>query len=396
MKTCSYVWDLNNPNEPEVALNSPSPITNLCFNHKLTDTIGGGCANGIVGIWDARKGKDPVALSHVEKSHSDPVTHFQWQMTKTGQECVTVSTDGYAHFWDIRKLKEDRVESLAIKDFDSNGQEIQIGATTLENSPEAATKYIIGTEQGTLVIANKKPKKPVEISTRLGHNEKHLGPIYSIARNLQFPKVFMTMGDWSAKLWMDDLKTPLIKTKYHDSYISDGCFSPTRIGAFFLTRKDGWLDVWDYYYRQNEVAFSHKVSTAPLTSIKINYSGSGNQITGGKVAAIGDEDGTVTILELCESLYTMQKNERDIMTDIFTREMTKEKNLEALRRLQEMEKKRVPKDTAAIQKKIEERKAEEIAKVEERFAALLGEVSKQEPPKMEEPDNKDKEDDKKE
>jgi dynein intermediate chain 2 len=48
---------------------------------------------------------------------------------------------------------------------------------------------------------------------------------------------------------------------------------------------------------------------------------------GGKLAAIGDQDGTVTILELCESLYTMQKNEKDIMTDIFTREMTKEKNL---------------------------------------------------------------------
>ncbi len=106
----------------------------------------------------------------------------------------------------------------------------------------------------------------------------------------------MTMGDWSAKLWMDDLRTPLIKTKYHDSYISDGCFAPTRVGAFFLTRKDGWLDVWDYYYRQNQVAFSHKVSNAPLTSIKINYAGSGNQITGGKIAAIGDEDGTVTIL----------------------------------------------------------------------------------------------------
>ena len=72
----------------------------------------------------------------------------------------------------------------------------------------------------------------------------------------------------------------------------------------------------------------------------------------------------------------MQKNERDIMGDIFNREMVKEKNLEALRRLQEIEKKRVPKDMAAIQKKIEERKAEEIAKVEERFAALLGEVVK--------------------
>lgn len=161
----------------------------------------------------------------------------------------------------------------------------------------------------------------------------------------------MSVGDWSAKIWMDDLRTPLVKTRYHSSYLSDGCFSPTRVGAFFLTRKDGWLDVWDYYYRQNEIAFSHKVSDAPLTCIKISYVGSGNQIVGGKFAAIGDQDGTVTILELCESLYTMQKNEKDIMTDIFTRQMTKEKNLEALRRLQELEKKRVPKDMTAIHKK---------------------------------------------
>ena len=67
--------------------------------------------------------------------------------------------------------------------------------------------------------------------------------------------------------------------------------------------------------------------------------------------AIGDQSGTVTILELCDSLYTMQKNEKEIMTDIFTREMTKEKNLESLRKLQELEKKRIPKDYTAIQKK---------------------------------------------
>lgn len=336
MKTHSYVWDLQNPNAPEIALEAPSPITNLSFNHKLTDIIGGGCANGIVGIWDYRKGKEPVALTHVEKSHSDPVTHFQWQMTKTGFECVSVSTDGFAHFWDTRKLKEDRVQSLQITDYNSEGKEVVVGATTLENSPETTSKFVIGTEQGTIIVANKKLKKPVEINTRLGLEHRHLGPVYSITRNLQFSKVFMSVGDWCAKIWMDDLRTPLVKTRYHQSYLSDGCFSPTRVGVFFLTRKDGWLDVWDYYYRQNEIAFSHKVSDAPLTCIKVSYVGSGNQIIGGKYAAIGDQDGTVTILELCESLYTLQKNEKDIMTDIFTREMTKEKNLEALRRLQEL------------------------------------------------------------
>lgn len=28
-----------------------------------------------------------------------------------------------------------------------------------------------------------------------------------------------------------------------------------------MTRMDGVVDIWDYFYRQNEVAYSHKVST---------------------------------------------------------------------------------------------------------------------------------------
>ena len=28
---------------------------------------------------------------------------------------------------------------------------------------------------------------------------------------------------------------------------------------FFVTRMDGVVDIWDYFYRQNEVAYSHKV-----------------------------------------------------------------------------------------------------------------------------------------
>jgi len=49
----------------------------------------------------------------------------------------------------------------------------------------------------------------------------------------------MSVGDWSCKVWVEDLKTPIIRTKYHGAYLSDGCWSPTRNGAFFLIRRDG-------------------------------------------------------------------------------------------------------------------------------------------------------------
>ena len=48
-------------------------------------------------------------------------------------------------------------------------------------------------------------------------------------------------------------------SQYHSAYLTSGCFSPTRAGVFFVTRMDGVVDIWDYFYRQNEVAYSHKV-----------------------------------------------------------------------------------------------------------------------------------------
>lgn len=97
----------------------------------------------------------------------------------------------------------------------------------------------------------------------------------------------MTVGDWTTKIWFEDLKTPIMRTRYHQTYLSDGCWSPSRMGVFFLGRTDGWLDIWDYYYRQNELALSYRVSNAAITSLKPN-GGSIHNSTPGKYLAIGD------------------------------------------------------------------------------------------------------------
>lgn len=133
-----------------------------------------------------------------------------------------------------------------------------------------------------------------------------------------------------------------MRTRYHPSYLTDGCWAPNRIGLFFVTRRDGWLDLWDYYYRQNEVAMSHKVSDVGLTTIKLNTI-AGNALisnpeltkTQGRYAAVGDMNGTITLLELCPSLYkkdnTHSAHEKLVVEEIFKREATKEKNLRQTR-----------------------------------------------------------------
>ena len=51
----SNVWDLNCPNIPELFLNGPALFTNISYNPKSSDMIGGGCYNGLVAIWDVKR-----------------------------------------------------------------------------------------------------------------------------------------------------------------------------------------------------------------------------------------------------------------------------------------------------------------------------------------------------
>ncbi len=154
---------------------------------------------------------------------------------------------------------------------------------------------------------------------------KHHGPIYSLYRNWGQYKYFMTVGDWTAKIWSEELQQPIMMTRYHSSYLTDGCWSNTRCGLFYLTRMDGFLDVWDFFYRQNEVAYSQKVSDSPLTAISVL----------GDKTAIGDAEGTVSMMSLCRPLWdpTLQPREKDFMGVIFDREFRREKALYQAKKL---------------------------------------------------------------
>jgi dynein intermediate chain 2 len=88
------------------------------------------------------------------------------------------------------------------------------------------------------------------------------------------------------------------------------------------------LDVWDISHNQNEVAYSHKVSDASLTSISIE----GNTQGGGKLVAVGNANGIVSLLEVCDSLAQPATHEKASVNSIFERETKREKNLEVRER----------------------------------------------------------------
>ena len=317
----------------------------------------------------AKSGSTESSL--IEKSHHDPVYDVFWITSKTGNQCASVSTDGQMLWWDIRKLSQP-VDTVVLNT-DAKGGGMVLGGSSMEYNSEAGPmKYLVGTEQGIVMqinLRNRKQNNGVAVfDTGPG---KHHGPIYAIQRNPTHNKFFMTVGDWTARIWTEDLKTPIMTTKYHSAYLTSGCWSPTRAGVFFVTRMDGVVDIWDYFYRQNEVAYSHKVGDTDLSCIAVS-----NQ--GGKYVAVGDTMGTVSLLELCDSLAAPQTNEKMAISNMFDREMKQEKNLEArerdLKRAKAQEAETREKEAAEKKDGKDDKMEELLRKVDADFLAMIKEA----------------------
>ncbi len=66
------------------------------------------------------------------------------------------------------------------------------------------SKYLLGTETGGILCANKKTGKPVDISYKYGVEQGgHLGPVYAINRSIPNNRYFLSVGDWSAKVFFN-------------------------------------------------------------------------------------------------------------------------------------------------------------------------------------------------
>lgn len=63
---------------------------------------------------------------------------------------------------------------------------------------------------GIVLNCNRKGKTPAEkLVCQYG---AHLGPVYALQRNPAFVKNFLTIGDWSAKIWSEDVRESSIIT----------------------------------------------------------------------------------------------------------------------------------------------------------------------------------------
>nr|XP_035934928.1 dynein intermediate chain 2, axonemal isoform X1 [Halichoerus grypus] len=359
----SYIWDLENPNRPEIVLKPSSSLVTLEYNPKDSHVLLGGCYNGQLACWDTRKGSLVAELSTIEFSHRDPVYGSIWLQSKTGTECFSASTDGQVMWWDIRKMSEPT--EVVILDITRKEQlESALGAISLEFESTLPTKFMVGTEQGIVISCNRKAKTSAEkiVCTFPGHH----GPIYALQRNPFYPKNFLTVGDWTTRIWSEDSReSSIMWTKYHMAYLTDGAWSPVRPAVFFTTKMDGTLDIWDFVFKQCDPALSLKVCDEALFCLRVQDNGC--------FIACGSQLGTTTLLEVSNGLCTLQRNEKNTASSIFERETRREKILEARHREMRL------KEKGKVEGKDDDQREEEttlnleelVTKAEEEFFDII-------------------------
>ena len=345
MSNASHIWDVTNPNEPIENLIPQSPLCCIEYYHKDQHMIAGGSYNGVMQYWDTRHAKRPVGRTAIEESHKEPIWDLKWLHSKQ-IEILTVSTDGQAFIWDCRK-PEKPTEIVNVKKIDADtlpllpkdnigGARGILGGTCLDYDPSVGgpSKFMVGTEQGTILTCNRKASGGKSTADKITHTfNGHHGPVYSVQRNPScqgaFSKYFLSVGDWTARLWVDDFKNfPMYSTFYHKAHLTYGCWSPVRAGVFFTTRMDGVLDVWDIVTRQSGPVLSVQVSDYALHTARPTPEG--------HFLAVGGVDGTTTLLELSAALATPTTAEEKInIQKMFENEALRDKNLAAQQKAKE-------------------------------------------------------------
>eukprot|EP01137_Pigoraptor_chileana_P012527 Opistho-2@64993 len=192
--------------------------------------------------------------------------------------------------------------------------------------PTHSTKFFAGTEDGELVYMDWRVEKDHEsgkiIPTKAEQFWRgHSGAVSALQRSPFFKDLLLGVGAWTFSIWKEDIRgSPLLISPCSQTYMTGGCWSPSRPGVFYIAKADGNVDVWDILDRSHEPAMTQNVSSFPIKSISPVQVSQHSQATRLQFLAIGDDAGTLHILEVPRSLTRPSSNEVAAVENFFERE----------------------------------------------------------------------------
>ncbi|XP_050361586.1 dynein axonemal intermediate chain 2-like [Nymphalis io] len=319
----SYIWDLENANYPDIIITPPAALLDLQFNPRDHNVLIGGLMNGQVGVWDKRRGGVPTVACAPHVAHRELVKNVLYINSKSGQEFFSGGSDGACKWWDIRNMSaptDEMIMDVVKSSFDVQNMASANAISVLEYEPTIPTRFMVGTENGLIIGGNRKGKTPIEKLP--AKYEAHLGPVWSLERNPGFLKNFLTVGDWTMRVWSEDCRESAVLWSLPNRHkITAATWSPTRLSLMLVLQWNGVLAMWDLLRRQHEPVLTMQVCEEPLLRVRMHEAG--------MLAACGSRKGNVYMIELSQNMAQSDKNDKSLLTAIFERESKRERILEA-------------------------------------------------------------------
>ncbi|OAD56179.1 Dynein intermediate chain 3, ciliary [Eufriesea mexicana] len=299
-----YIWQVDNPNKPYMGLEPRTPCVCCEFNPRDPSVLVSGLMTGQVCNWDIRTGNRPVQSSHLQFSHRESANAVKWVPTKSNSEFFSSSTDGCAMWWDTRWLREPTEILMFDLEYPNDpDMDRSIGVSCVNFGPMVGTNFMFGLENGQVLTGSRKMRTNSEkLAVRF---ETHFGSVRSVDRNIFNPSIFLTVGDWRARIWAEDTREgSLVSTPYRSSisgptsisnlqvlkivdpftslsprviylfvnsflmeYPTSGCWNQVRHSVFYVTTALGRLLVWDILQTLRQPVFTLQLCEEKLTSL---------------------------------------------------------------------------------------------------------------------------------
>ncbi|XP_060606254.1 dynein axonemal intermediate chain 3-like [Ruditapes philippinarum] len=208
------------------------------------------------------------------------------------------------------------------------------------------THFYVGTEDGEIVYVDWMPQKDqdtgkIQTPKPDFYHTVHDGPLATVQRSPFFKDVVLCVGGWNFTIWKEGviidknnpnaaemaklidptenaaLKSgPILQSAPNPVRLTSGHWSPSRPGVFYISKVDGSVDVWDLLDKTHEPSITQSVSPVAITSI-YPFPVSHKQ----HLLAVGDNAGTLHILEIPWSLRLSTPNELTGVANYIEREV---------------------------------------------------------------------------
>ena len=158
------IWNVENANSALMNLTPPCPMLDLQYNPREISLLAGALASGQVCAFDVRTQTLPTLTSPEHQAHRDVVSRVLFINAKSGMEFFSAGTDGGVKWWDLRNISEPTEELCVdmVKPNELPSMARAKGASALEFEPTIPTRFMVGTEDGEVILGNRKGKTIAE------------------------------------------------------------------------------------------------------------------------------------------------------------------------------------------------------------------------------------------